>query len=129
MAKADWTAASELQAKIPHTYTAFEHLIMAMADAYNAKGKTTFFGNDKGLKTYMKFEEKLQNALVAMTLDGVVERFDPADKYHEMICSVLSVWFEIFPNWNDAVKFAHEKFVENPKESKRLISSLMGLSK
>jgi len=43
MAKADWTAASELQAKIPHTYTAFEHLIMAMADAYNAKGKTTLF--------------------------------------------------------------------------------------
>jgi len=128
MAKANWIAASELQSKIPHTYTAFEHLIMAMADAYNAKGKTTFFGKDKGLKTYMKFEEMFKNALVAMTLDGIVDRFDTAEKYHEMICSVLSVWFETFPNWNDAVAFAHEKIVDNPAECKKLISSLMGLS-
>lgn len=50
----------------------FEHLIMAMADAYNNRDKTTFFGNDRGLKSYVKFEEKLKDALIAMTMDGLL---------------------------------------------------------
>ena len=67
MASANWAMASQLQARLPHTYTAIEHLVMAMADAHNNQGKTNFFGQDKGLKSYMKFEEKLKGALLAMT--------------------------------------------------------------
>ena len=70
MASANWGMASQLQARLPHTYTAMEHLVMAMADAHNNQGKTNFFGHDKGLKSYMKFEEKLKGALLAMTMDG-----------------------------------------------------------
>jgi hypothetical protein len=80
MASANWAMADQLQARIPHTYTAMEHLIMAMADAYKNRGKTSFFGYDKGLKSYLKFEEKLKNALLAMTLDGLVSRTDPPKK-------------------------------------------------
>jgi hypothetical protein len=129
MASANWSAASDLQSRIPHTYTAFEHLIMAMADAHNNKGKTTFFGNDKGLKSYMKFEEKLKDALIAMTMDGLVNRFDTSDKFRETLLTVIAAWFEIFPNWPDAQLFAYEKFMTNPTSAKQLISSLLGLQK
>ena len=129
MASANWALASQLQDRMPHTYTAFEHLIMAMADAHNNKGKTNFFGNDKGLKSYMKFEEKLKDALIAMTMDGLVNRFDTADKFRETLLTVIAAWFEIFPNWRDAQLFAYEKFMTNPTSAKQLISSLLGLQK
>lgn len=127
MASANWTQASQLQERMPHTYTAMEHLIMAMADAYNNRGKKTFFGNDKGLKSYLKFEEKLKNALLAMALDGFVNRIDSAKKYLEAILLVLDAWQQIFPNWPDAEAFAHEKLRANELEAKKLISSLIGV--
>jgi hypothetical protein len=129
MAKANWSAASELQSKIPHTYTAFEHLIMSMEDAYNSRGKTTFFGHDKGLKNYLKFEERLKNALIAMTMDGLINRFETSEKFREILISCLSVWFDIFPNWNAAEAFAYEKFMASPSEACNLIKSLIGLPK
>ena len=63
---------------------------MAMADAYNNRGKTSFFGNDKGLKSYIKFEEKLKGALFALTMDGLVNRFDPAEKYRDTLLTVVA---------------------------------------
>lgn len=128
MASANWQAASALQVRIPHTYTAFEHLVMAMADAYNNRGKTSFFGHDKGLKSYLKFEEKLKNALIAMTLDGLVQRFDSSEKFLDALLLVVDAWFQIFPNWPDAQAFAHEKLIANPMDARRLISSLIGSS-
>lgn len=127
MTGANWAEANQLQAKMPHTYTAMEHLIMAMADAYNSRGKTTFFGNDKGLKNYIKFEEKCKGALLAMMMDGLVKRTDHAEKYREALVAVMVAWQQIFPNWPDAFNFAHEKFVEDPMEAGRLISSLIGV--
>lgn len=129
MAAANWAAASQLQEKIPHSYTAMEHLVMAMADAHNNKGKTSFFGNDKGLKSYIKFEEKLKNTLFALTLDGLVNRFDASEKYREVLLAVVATWFEIFPNWPDAATFAWEKLGANPEEARKLIASLAGLQK
>lgn len=128
MAKANWGIASELQAKIPHTYTAFEHLIMAMADAHNNKGKASFFGHDKGLKSYIKFESKLKDALIALTLDGIVARNSSSEEYREALLAVMATWFEIFPNWNDAEVFAYGKFMSNPAEARNLIASMVGLS-
>lgn len=127
MPSANWALADQLQARMPHTYTAMEHLIMAMADAFNNRGKTTFFGNDKGLKSYLKFEEKLKNALVAMVLDGFVSRTDPAATYLEKILLVIDAWESIFPNWPDAHAFANEKLRANSVEARRLISALIGV--
>ena len=129
MASANWAMASQLQARMPHTYTAMEHLVMAMADAHNNRGKTSFFGNDKGLKSYMKFEEKLKGALFALTMDGLLNRFDTSEKYRETLLTVVAAWFEIFPNWPDAESFAWEKLQSNPVEARRLISSLASLQK
>jgi len=127
MASANWAEASQLQARVPHTYTAMEHLIMAMADANNNRRKTTFFGNDKGLKNYIKFEEKCKGALLAMMMDGLVKRTDNAENYREALIAVLAAWQQIFPHWPDAFSFAHEKFVGDPMEARRLISSLIGV--
>jgi hypothetical protein len=129
MARANWKSASELQSQIPHTYAAFQNLIMAMADAYNDHGKSTWFGKDKGLKSYLKFELKLKEALIAMTMDGLVNRFDSSEKFLDTLVLFLSIWFEIFPGWPDAGQFAKEKFVINPSEARLLIASLIGLPK
>ena len=126
MASANWGQASQLQATLPHTYTALEHLIMAMADAHNNHGKTNFFGSDKGLKSYIKFEEKLKGALLAMTLDGVVLRTAPANEFREALQTLVGVWFEIFPNWADAQIFAWEKIFKNSKVGNQLIRTLIG---
>ena len=100
---------------------------MAMADAFNNRGKTTFFGNDKGLKSYLKFEEKLKNALMAMVLDGFVSRTDPAATYLEKMLLVIDAWENIFPNWPDAHAFANEKLRADSAEARRLISALIGV--
>jgi hypothetical protein len=127
MASANWAVASQLQARLPHTYTAMEHLIMAMADAYNNHGKTTFFGNDKGLKSYMKFEEKLKGALLAMTMDRLVSRTATANEFREQLKTVVDAWFEIFPNWPDAQIFAADKIFANSQAGNQLIRSLIGV--
>ena len=127
MASTNWAMASQLQARLPHTYTAMEHLIMAMADAHNSKGKTTFFGNDKGLKNYIKFEEKLKGVLLAMTLDGIASRAQSANEFRETLESVVIAWFGIFPNWPDAQIFAADKIFINPHVGNQLIRSLIGV--
>jgi hypothetical protein len=127
MASANWALANQLQARNPHTYTAMEHLIMAMADAHNNYGKTTFFGNDKGLKSYLKFEEKLKGALIAMTIDGIISRAQSADKFRETLQVVVEAWFQIFPNWPDAQTFAIEKIFGNKEAGNQLIRILIGV--
>ena len=41
----------------PHTSNAIQKLLMAMADVYNHRGKRSFFGHDKGLKSYENMAE------------------------------------------------------------------------
>ncbi len=100
---------------------------MAMADAFNSRGKTSFFGHDKGLKSYLKFEEKLKNALLAMVIDGLLKRSDSAATYLEKLLLVIDAWEAIFPNWPDAHAFAYEKLRSNPSEARKLITNLIGV--
>jgi len=127
MASANWALAGQLQARIPHTYTAMEHLIMAMEDAHKNRGKTTFFGNDKGLKSYLKFEEKLKGALIAMTMDGIASRAQPANEFRETLQEVVEAWGQIFPNWPAAHAFAAENIFSIPRNGDQLIRSLIGV--
>ena len=127
MASANWAMANQLQARLPHTYTAMEHLVMAMADAHNNQGKTNFFGQDKGLKSYMKFEEKLKGALIAMTMDGIATRTQPADEFRKTLQEVMEAWFQIFPNWPDAQTFAIQKIFRDKNAGNQLIRMLIGV--
>jgi len=58
-----------------------EHLALAMDKACDNRGKTSFLGHDKELKSYLKFEEKLRDTLLAMVMDGLLDRFAPAEKF------------------------------------------------
>ena len=127
MGSANWAMASQLQARIPHTYTAMEHLVMAMADAYNNQGKSSFFGHDKGLKSYIKFEEKLKGALIAMTMDGLISRAQSADEFRKALQEVVEAWFQIFPNWPDAQTFAIQKIFGDKNAGNQLIRMLIGV--
>lgn len=127
MASTNWNEAGKLQAKVPHTYSAMEHLIMSLADAYNSRGKTTFFGNDKGLKNYLKFEEKFKNLLYALVLDGLNDRHDDAEKFLQNVLGILELWQSIFPNWPDAEAFANEVIQSNHQNAKKLISISIGV--
>jgi hypothetical protein len=127
VASANWAMASQLQARLPHTYTAMEHLVMAMADAHNNQGKTNFFGQDKGLKSYMKFEEKLKGALIAMTMDGLMSRAQSADEFRKTLQEVVEAWFQIFPNWPDAQTFAIQKIFSDKNAGNQLIRMLIGV--
>jgi len=127
MASTNWAMANQLQARMPHTYTALEHLIMAMADAHNNQGKKTFFGNDKSLKSQMKFEEKLKDALVALTMDGIVVRHAQAREFRSALLMAIAAWAEIFPNWPDAYAYVNDKLISNDNDACQLIGVLIGV--
>ncbi len=101
---------------------------MAMADAHNNEGKTSFFGHDKGLKSYLKFEEKLKNTLLAMVMDGLLSRSDSSSIYLTKLLEVIGAWETIFPNWPDASAYAEKKFRRSPGEARSLITSLIGVN-
>lgn len=47
---------------------------MAIADVVKYRGKRSLFGRDKGLAAYKAFEQKLRDMMLAMVLDGFIER-------------------------------------------------------
>lgn len=74
MATANYELATELQASIPHTFNAMQHLVMAMAVFQKSRSKKSFFGRGKGLIAYKKFEDKPRDTFLAMALDELIER-------------------------------------------------------
>jgi hypothetical protein len=126
--KSNHGGALVFQGKRPHTYTALEHLTMAMEAAEKNKGKTSWLGHDKGLKSYQEFEVKLKDALLAMALDDLVERHAPAEEYLKQLCSSLYYWSNYYPNWPKAYTFATEKFFFDKEGAKKLIHHLIGAS-
>lgn len=128
MSTSNWAAADNLQREVPHTFNAMQKLIMAMADAYNSRGKKTLFGHDRGLKHYKRFEECLKDTLLAMAMDGLVKRTTSAQEYRSSLGAVINTWAEIFPTWPDAYAFARET-LGNEKEGERLIKIVLGVSR
>jgi hypothetical protein len=126
MATTDYAAATRFQAGMPHTYTAMEHLALAMEKVYSSRGKTTLFGHDKELKSLRKFEEKLKDFLLALTMDGLVDRNATAETFRIEFCGVIHSWAQIFPNWPEAYAFAAEWATADEKGARRLINTLNG---
>lgn len=125
MAKTDWASANLYQVRCPHTFNALQHLVMAMAGVYRNRGKKSLFGKDKGLAAYIKFEDNLKKTLLAMVLDGVIQRNAPASVMRENLVEALEAFAIIFPNWQDAYAFAYEYLVESPEVAEDRIQSLM----
>ena len=113
MVTTNWTTAEAFQAKFPHTFNALQHLVMSMADFANSRGKKSFFGRDKGLVAYRKFEDKLKDAILAMVLDGVIERNATPSRARTTLIEAIGLFAAAFPNWQDAYAFANEFLVDS----------------
>ncbi len=125
----DWEAAGEIQRRFPHTYHAMQQLVMDMKAYQSNKGKTTWFGNDKGATHYAKFESSLTETLLGLYLDGLVPRHAPAEVYHRHLCSILVMFSEAFPNWQSAYNFAEEHFGDKADLAIKQIATLLNVTK
>lgn len=125
MATTDWTTAEAFQAKYPHTFNALQHLVISMADFANSRGKKSLFGRDKGLAAYKKFEDKFRDALLAMVLDGVIERNATPSRARTTMIEAIGLFAASFPNWQDAYAFANEFLVDSAEIAEDRIQSAM----
>ena len=125
MATTNWTTAEAFQANLPHTFNALQHLVMAMTDFVNSRGKKSLFGKDKGLAAYKKLEEKLKDTLLAMVLDGIMERNAAPSHARNELMKAIDVFAATFPNWQEAYSFANEFLVESAAVAEDRIQSAM----
>jgi hypothetical protein len=125
MATTNWNTAEAFQANFPHTFNALQHLIMAMADFNHNREKKSFFGRDKGLAAYKKFEEKFRDTLLAMVLDGIVERDAAPSLVRKTLVEAIEVFAAAFPNWQDAYAYANEFLVESAAVAEDRIQNAM----
>jgi hypothetical protein len=98
---------------------------MSMADFVGSRGKKTLFGRDKGLVAYKKFEDKFKDTLLAMVLDGVIERNATPAQARARLIEAIDVFAVTFPNWKDAYAFANEFLVDSAAVAEDRIQSAM----
>ena len=125
MATTNWVLAEEFQAKVPHTFIALQHLVTAMADLVKKRGRKTFFGKDKGLAAYKQFEAKLHDTILAMVLDGIIERNATPSHVQSELIKAIKLFATTFPNWQDAYSFADEFLVGSAGVAEDCIRSAM----
>lgn len=89
-------------ARAPHTLNAMHHLTMAMVRFQKDRDKKTWLGRDKGVAALDNLEGKIRNVLLAMVLDGMLERTSDAARCHFVMLGELEKIAEIYPNWQDA---------------------------
>lgn len=125
MATTNRTTVEAFQAKFPHTLNALQHLVMSMADFANSRGKKSLFGKDRGLAAYKKFEDKFRDALLAMVLDGVIERNATPSHARTTMIEAIELFAAAYPNWQDAYAFANEFLVESAEAAEDRIQSAL----
>ena len=125
MATTNWSNAHAFQAHAPHTFNALQQLVMAMADFANNRGKKSFFGRDKGLEAYKKFEDKFRDTLLAMVIDGIVQRNVDPEPARLKLIEAIEVFSYAFPNWQDAYIFADEFLIESASIAEDRIRSVL----
>ena len=109
----------------PHTFNSLQHLVMAMADFAKSRGKRSFFGHDKSLGAYRKFEDKLQDTILALEIDGVINRRSGARAVIGALIEALNQFAERYPNWQDAYAFAYEFLVVEDSVAEARIHSFL----
>ena len=125
MATTNWTTAEAFQANFPHTFNSLQHLVMSMADFVHSRGKKSFFGKDKGLAAYKKFEDKFRLTLFAMVLDGVIERNAVPSRTRAELIKAIELFAATIPNWQEAYAFAKEFLVDSAAVAEDRIQSAM----
>ncbi len=109
-ARTDYHKEEEVRIQYPHTLHALQNLIMAIVDYQKNQGKFSFFGKDKGLKAYQKFMESIRDTRDAMIIDKVIDKGASQSDFQGKLLENIVVFSTIYPNWQDAYKYAFEYF-------------------
>ena len=124
MKTSDYDKAHQLNKEMPHTFNCLQELVMRMADYSKHKSAWTWWGKKRSLKAWIRFEAALKEIIVAMFLDGIVDRDAPANEIGIAIHGSIRKFEEVFPNWQDAYSFAEVLFVHSPDKIVSLIEEL-----
>ncbi|WP_027179467.1 hypothetical protein [Maridesulfovibrio bastinii] len=125
MAISNYNAAATIFEDIPHTFVALQKLVMAMEDYCKAKNKRIFWGKDKGLKAYQKFEKCLKDTLDSMIIDGCISHSTEISECRDNILQLIKIFSQCFPNWHKAYNFAYEYFYINSEIAESHIANLL----
>jgi len=109
-ARTDYHKEEEFRNQYPHTLHALQNLIMAIVDYQKNQGKFSLFGKDKGLKVYQKFMESVRDTRDAMIMDKVINENASQSEFYKILLENIVVFSTIYPNWQDAYKYAFEYF-------------------
>ncbi len=88
-----------------------------MQDYQKNIGKKTLFGNDKALRYYINYEEKLKELIYALILDGILDRNSTGEERLEKLVSAQYLFWKVFPGWDYAKKFFIATFIEGKREA------------
>ena len=77
------------------------------------------------MAAYKKFEEKLKDTLLAMVLDGVIERNAAPSHTRTERIKAIEVFAATFPNWQEAYAFANEFLMDSAAVAEDRIQSAM----
>lgn len=124
MATSDYDMAMQLNAEMPHTFNCLQTLIMRMADYRKAENAWTWWGKKKSMKAWMELEVALKETIVALFLDGIIDRDAPSNQVATAVHGCIHRFAEVFPNWQDAYSFAEVFFVHSPEKAVSLINEL-----
>lgn len=100
-----------MQQETPRTYTALSHLVVALAKAVKSAGKKTWFGNDKSVKAYSALMQRINELVIALTLDGLVRPSMESHEVVDQIVAMLDFFAKAHPNWIDSYGLAYHIFV------------------
>jgi hypothetical protein len=104
--------AQAFHSRSPHTFAALQHVVMAMDDVANAKGKRTWFGRDKIVNATANLEVAVVKAVIAMDLDDIVSSAMSNEELAQAMKTQLDQFFEAFPTWMQARVFAEVFFAQ-----------------
>ena len=121
----DWAYGFAIQDKFPHSFNTLQKFTMAMQDYEKKKGKKTFFGRDKGLDAFYKFEKSLHDLLFSMIMDGIITRNEDASACHEKLVDLQISFWDAFSGWEHAKNFFYNYFIVNKNESIERIASIL----
>ena len=118
-ARTDYQKEEEFRNHYPHTLHALQNLVMAIVDYQKNQGKFSFFGKDKGLKAYQKFMESIRDTRDAMIINKVINESASQSEFQGKLLENIVVFSTIYPNWQDAYKYAFEYFGGADANTKR----------
>ena len=117
--RTDYQKEEEFRNQYPHTLHALQNLVMAIVDYQKNQGKYSFFGKDKGLNAYQNFMESTRDTRDAMIIDKVINESASQSEFHGKLLENIVVFSTIYPNWQDAYKYAFEYFGGADANTKR----------